>query len=490
MKIRDSLICIVFAAAAAAAAQPAAAGVVRAEAASAMEAPWDIVILDGRVMDPASGLDAVRNVGIRGGKIGIVTRERIKGHVELDAAGLVVAPGFIDLQQLTHSPEAQRAKVLDGVTAAFRMGTGVADIDEWYDALEGRSLVHYGAAIGHPSVRAGVLTGAAPPDSQPISDGPRRAATADEIAAIRAGVSHGLGRGALGVAVSPRFTPEATPWEILEMFRAAAGFPGAPVHALMRRTEPPHHWLETGELFLAALVSGVPLHVMQAHFYFSDASRFFEMVESARARGLDITTEAYPYTAGMGAIEVYDDWESWPEENFGRLAWAATGERLTRESFARYRAIGGMVIVEGSTEEELRAIITSPLTMIISLGELRDGVAHPRLAGSFSRVLGHYVRDEGDLALMDALRKMTLMPAQRLEARAAAMRNKGRIHPGADADITVFDLRTVADRATYSEPLRPSAGIRFVLVGGEIVVHEAQFVDGPLPGKPVRAIVP
>jgi N-acyl-D-aspartate/D-glutamate deacylase len=164
-----------------------------------------------------------------------------------------------------------------------------------------------------------------------------------------------------------------------------------------------------------------------------------------------------------------------------------TGERMTRESFGRYRALGGLILVEGRTEAAMGPILASPLTMIISLGDLQDGVAHPRLAGTYARVLGHYVREQELLTLMDALRKMTLLPAQRLEARAPAMRNKGRIREGADADITIFDPLTVLDRATVAEPLLPSAGIRYVLVNGVVVVNDGVLDDGVAPGRAIRA---
>jgi dihydroorotase len=448
---------------------------------------YDLVILNGRVMDPESGLDAVRNVGIRGGVIRVITDGPLDGRTRIDARGLVVAPGFIDLHQHAHTPEALRAKALDGVTAAFEMELGTGNVDAWYTAVAGRAPIHFGAAIGHPTVRMAVLTGAAA--EIPTGEGATRAATGEEIAAIRKRIEHGLRRGALGVGLGIEYTPGATPWEVVEMFRAAATAPGAPVHVHVRGTEPPHHWLETAELFLGALVSGAPLHVVHANSSFGgDAPKLFEMIAAARERGLDVTTETYPYTASMTAIEAapFDDWPTWPEERFARFVWPPTGERLTRESFARYRAAGGVVVIEGMTEEKLRPTLTSPLTMIVSDGVLEDGAAHPRLAGSYARMLGRYVREQQVLPLMEALRKMTLMPAQRLEARAPAMRGKGRIRMGADADITVFDPATVIDRATYTEPLLPSAGIVHVLVEGVPVVRDGRFVQGATPGRAVR----
>jgi N-acyl-D-aspartate/D-glutamate deacylase len=454
---------------------------------STAQEPYDVAILDGRVIDPESGLDDVRNVGVRGGTIQVITAGGITGRMTVDARGLVVAPGFVDLNQLSHAPDAQRAKVLDGVTAAFAMMEGAGDVDEWYAAREGVSLVHFGAAIGHLPVRRAVLAGPAAHDA--YEEGAAWLATAAEIVRIRQGVAHGLARGALGVGLDLGYEDLGTsPWEVVEVFRAAAAFPGAPVHAALRKTN--DYWLETAEVFLAALTSGAPLHITgMGNFFGSDAPRLFELIGAARARGLDITTEAYPYIAGAApfASANYSDWETWPDDKFERFSLPATGEVLKRDSFGRYRSAGGLVVVSLNTEENLRWVLASSPAMIVSFGELRDGVAHPRLAGTYARVLGHYVRDEGVLTLMDALGRMTLLPAQRLEARVPAMRNKGRIRVGADADITIFDPATIMDRATYNEPLLPSAGIRYVLVNGVMVVNDGVLDADVAPGRAIRA---
>src|SRR4029453_8600365 len=202
----------------------------------------------------------------------------------------------------------------------------------------------------------------------------------------------------------------------------------------------------------------------------------------ARGGGIDVTTEMYPYTASQTRIEsaLYDDWERYSDERFQTLLWPATGERLTRETFAKYRKQGGSVISFGNTEEVVMGAVADPLTMIASDGS----AAHPRGPGPFPRVLGRYVRERGALPLTTAIRKMTLMPAQRLEARVRSARAKGRLSAGAEADITVFDPATVLDEATYEAPSRPSPGIVHVIVAGTPVIRGGRAVDGALPGGP------
>jgi len=240
------------------------------------------------------------------------------------------------------------------------------------------------------------------------------------------------------------------------------------------------------EVLALAAATGTPLHIVHAQ---SSGGRqtpaLLQLLGRARGRGIDVTTEMYPYTASQTRIEsaLYDDWERYSDERFQTLLWPATGERLTRETFAKYRKQGGSVISFGNTEEVVMGAVADPLTMIAS-----DGSAtHPRGTGTFSRVLGRYVRERGALPLMTAIRKMTLMPAQRLEARVRSARLKGRIREGADADITIFDPATVLDEATYEAPTRVSRGMVHVLVSGVAVVRDGRIVENALPGRPLRA---
>jgi dihydroorotase len=210
-----------------------------------------------------------------------------------------------------------------------------------------------------------------------------------------------------------------------------------------------------------------------------------EMIADARKRGIDITTEAYPYTVGQTNLDsaIFDgNWQEQLGITFKDLQWVATGERLTADSFARYRKQGGSVIIHSIPEEAARQAMANPDVIVASDGMIFNGKGHPRGAGTYARVLGHYVRDEKALTLMSALRKMTLLPANRLQ-----LQNKGRIKIDADADITIFDPAQVVDKATFEKPDQYSEGIPFVLVNGVLVVREGKIVEHVTPGVGVKA---
>lgn len=452
---------------------------------------YDVVILNGRVIDPESRLDAVRNIGISGGTIKAVTTARLDGRTVIDAKDLVVSPGFIDLHQHGQNEENYRFKAMDGVTTALELEVGTGDIDRWYAERDGKTLINYGVSIGHLAARMTAMRD--PEEFLPSGQAARRAATDAEIAEMKMQLERGLDRGAVAVGFGIQYVPNASHWEILEMFRVAARF-GASCHVHMRNAglkEPASSTQALEELIAATAITGAPLHVVHIQSTGGKATpKLLQMIAEARSRNLDVTTECYPYIAGMTDIKSAIFNEGWQEVfgiDYGDLQSAATGERLTKESFERYRKTGGMVAVFSMTEEIVEAALKDPLTMIASDGILANGKGHPRTAGTYTRVLGKYVRERGALSLMDALRKMTLMPAQRLERRVPSMKNKGRIRVGADADLVIFDAARVIDKSTYDEPAKYAEGVKYLLVNGVAVVKIGELQAGVNPGRPVRA---
>jgi N-acyl-D-aspartate/D-glutamate deacylase len=441
---------------------------------------YDIVLERGRVMDPESGLDAVRNVAITGNKIAAISESPLRGKVEIDAAGLVIAPGFIDLHQHGQTPEAYVYKAMDGVTTALELEVGVSPVSEWYAARERKSVINFGASSGHIAARMAVMKDTG--DFLPRDAAMNRLATPQEQKAIESAVEKGLDEGALGLGMGITYTPTATPDEILNLFYLVAKFK-RPVFVHMRAG---NVIASLQEVIADAAASGAPLHVVHINsMATSKTAEALRMIEGVRSRGLDVTTEAYPYVASATRIEsaAFSDWESQPSSYFATLLWPPTGERLTRESFIRYRQQGGTVVRFGNTEDMVRLTVASPFVMVASDGSLD----HPRGQGTYARILGHYVREEKALTLMDAIRKSSLMPAQRLEAMSPQMRLKGRIKPGADADLAVFDPATVIDKSTFQNPRQYSAGFRYVLVGGALVVRDGKLQTGVYPGQGIHA---
>jgi N-acyl-D-aspartate/D-glutamate deacylase len=445
---------------------------------------YDLVIANGRVMDPESRLDAVRHVGIRAGRIEAISEVPLQGTRVVDATDHVVAPGFIDLHEHGQQEESYAMMARDGVTSAFELEVGTGDVNAWYEARKAGQIVNFGVSVGHIPARMRVL-GDPGQGLLPAGIGGSGTATDAQMAEIEAILTKGLAEGAVAVGFGSAYTPGAPMAEFERMFRvAAAGNASAHIH--MRGDV-------TGlqETIAAAQAAGAALHIVHVNSSAGDQiDQFLATIQAARDAGQDVTTEAYPYGAGMTEIQsaLFDDWSTWPDERFALHQLVRTGERLTRATFEQARRAGGTVIIHGRSEAQTRAAVASPLAMIASDGFIEGGRGHPRTSGTFAKVLGKYVRDERALTLMDALARMTVMPAQRLERRTPAMAAKGRVKVGADADVAIFDPLTVIDRATYEDASIPSAGIPYVIVGGEVVVDRGRLTVAR-PGRGIRAPV-
>jgi len=456
-------------------------------------ASYDLVIRGGRVLDPETGLDKPLNVGISAGRIARISAEPLTGTRTIDAHGLVVAPGFIDLHQHAQDDISGVLKAFDGVTSGLEMEIGVPDVKEFLTRKAGHSLINFGTTASHSAARAAAfgqplaLTELIPASGRSTND----PATPAQLAQMQTRLQQELDAGALGIGMGIQYVPGATRDEVLQIFRLAASR-HVPVFTHVRsagKKEPGSSIEAVEEVIGAAAVTGASLQIVHINSScLSDAPECLAMVAGARARGLDVTTEAYPYIAGMTEINsaLFDP--GWQEKfgiGYDALMLPSTGERLTKERFDELHASSraNPVVLFINRQEVVDADIANPLVSIASDGEL----GHPRNAGTYCKILARYVRELRTVTLMDAIRKMSLMPAQRLEKSTVSARLKGRMQEGADADIVVFDPATVTDRATYEHPKEHSTGMQFVVVNGVPVIDKGVLVPGVLPG---RGIVP
>lgn len=447
-------------------------------------ATHDFVILNGRVIDPETKLNDIRHIGIDGTTITAISRKELRGRKTIDAKGLVVTPGFVDLNTHGQNIENDRLQALDGVTTKLQLEIGVPSIENWYREQGGKRMLNYGAGTGHNIARSAVLG---------AGNENKTVANESQVAEMVAFIEKNLKAGALGVGFGLEYTPISTRWEVFELFRIAAEY-NASCHVHTRygtMMEEQSYFTGIQEVIANAVATGAPLHIVHVpSMALINTPKALRLIESAQRRGVDVTCDFYPYTAFSTSINSEVFAPGW-QERFGidykDLEWSKTHERMTAESFERFRREGGNVIAHAIPESAVQAAVISAATMVGSDGALENGIGHPRGAGSFARVLGHYVREQGLMTLPQAVEKMTLRPARRFEKRCPDFKRKGRIRVGMDADIAIFDPAKVIDRATFDKPSQTSEGFVHVLVSGEAVVRDGELVDEARPGRGVRA---
>lgn len=462
---------------------------------------YDVVLQGGRVIDPETRLDAIKNVGIINNRIAQISSEPMKGKRMVNASGLVVAPGFIDLHIHGRSNVEQEYQLHDGVTTALELEWGIEHIGKWYESRKGKALINYGASVNWPFERfkaIGKYQSAVDSLLQMTLKGEAnigamtntilRAATEpitpDALNQTLTNIKTSLGEGGIGIGAPIGYLPKSNPNEMFQVYKLA-GELQALVFSHVRQPD----IISIQEAIAVATLTGAPLHIVHINsMSLGNIGLSLEMVDAANKKGFDISTELYPYTAGSTSLQSAMFDEGWQQRlgiSYGDLQWVATGERLTKEAFDAYRKTGGVVILHAMKTEWIKAGIAAPGVMIGSDGMTYAKLAHPRTAGTFSRVLGKYVREDKVIDLMTAIEKMTLLPAKRLENIAPTMRFKGRIQVGADADITIFNPNTIIDKATFEKGLEFSVGIEHVIVNGAFVLLNGKTVSGVLPGQPV-----
>lgn len=485
---------------------------------------FPLVISGGRVIDPESGFDAVADVGISDGTVGAVSVTPLAGARRIDATGLVVCPGFVDLHSHGQAIPEQRLQALDGVTTALELEAGITPVARAYAnaAAEGRPL-NYGYSTSWALARMAVLAGA------PL-DGPANTvithlgnpawqvdASPKQRAAIFEHLSADLSAGALGIGVLAGYAPHLDPAEYLAVaeLTAQAGLPTYTHARPLVEADPDVPIDGAEEIVRVAGQTGAHLHYCHVNSTSArQIDRVLGLVERCRLEGAMVTTEAYPYGAGSTAIGA----AFLSPENLARqgirtdtLVLVATGERIADAArLAEVRAAdpGALTVLHFLDEDDPAdrahldrallfedAAVASDAMPLTWTGEKPDpltwplppgALGHPRGAGTFARALRRLYRETGKLTLSEAIARCSLVPAQVLDEVVPAMRRKGRLRAGTDADIVVFDPERVTDQASYADGTRPSLGIPHVLVNGVPVVRDGEIVPDALPGRAVR----
>lgn len=462
---------------------------------------YDIVLSGGRVIDPETKLDAIKNVGIINNRIAQISSEPLKGKQTIDVSGLVVSPGFIDLHVHGRSNVEQEYQLHDGVTTALELEWGIENLKEWYATRQSKALINYGASVCWPYERFKTIdqykeavnklyqlstTGEATISelTNTILPAKDEVLNAEQINQTVNNIKTSLAEGGIGIGAPIGYLPKTNPNELYRVFQLA-GEINALIFTHVRNPD----IISIQEVITDAVLTHAPLHIVHINsMSLGNIQLSIDMVAAAKNKGFDITTELYPYTAGSTGLQSAMFSDGWQERlgiSYGDLQWVATGERLTKETFEAYRKTGGVVILHVMKPEWIKTGIAAPSVMIASDGMPYAKLAHPRTAGTFSRVLGKYVREDKVLDLMTALEKMTLLPAKRLENIAPTMRFKGRMQVGADADITIFNPNTITDKATFEKGLEFSAGVEYVMVNGSFILKNGKTVAGVFPGQAV-----
>lgn len=443
---------------------------------------FDTVILGGRVMDPETRFDEIANVGIKDGVVTAISGRSLVGRKTIDAGNLVVAPGFID--NLTYEPTEFGVwyKLADGVTANIGMHGFDGHSRSFFTAARRRRWpLHYGGAFDDPWFRSSIGLGASGrPNSSHIK---RLADMADQE----------IKGGWIGVDFEPEYSPGTAYDEILAISKVAARHE-MPAYFHVRYADDQSPGTEeqaVEEVLRIAREADVAVHIDHIN---STGGTFtmdnsLAMLKRANDQGIDATACTYPYnfwSTFAGSARFSSGWQERFHISYEDLEVPGTGERLTEASFKRYRAQNKVIIAYAIPEKSVVSALRSPHVMMGSDTILvASSGRHPRGAGAFSKMLGHYVREEKIVSLMDGLAKMTIMPAKKIERGAPAMRKKGRLQEGMDADITIFDPKTVIDRATVRRPAQYSKGIQWVLVLGHIVKDPKGLNKSVRFGKPI-----
>jgi N-acyl-D-aspartate/D-glutamate deacylase len=451
--------------------------------ATSQESQYDLVVANGRVLNPETGVDSVLNIGINAGTIQAVTAEPIRGKKTIDAAGLVVAPGFIDILSYNPNPIGVWNKLADGVTTNLAMHGGTSNPKAWYANYEReREPLNFGASFFYTEAR------------NQFNLSRYQHANTEQIRKLLAMAERAINEGALGISFSLEYVPGITSAEIVPQMQLAKKY-NLPVffHARYSDMEEPGTNIDAlNEIIDDARQTGASVHVDHINstggtFSMKESLR---MLQDARDSGLDITACTYPYDfwgTYLNSARFDKGWQQRFHISYHDLQIAGTNERLTERSFKKYQREGKLAVAYAIPDSDIVRSLQCPFVMIGSdaiLGSAHNN--HPRASGAFSRTIGVYVRERHVITLMDAIAKMTILPARRIEKECSAMKKKGRISVGADADITIFDYNKIADRSTVEHPEYQSVGIEYVIANGKIVKDKTGLKKNLRAGRAIK----
>jgi len=466
----------------------------------------DIVIENGRAMDPETGLDATRNIGISDGRIADISIEKLKGRRSIDASGHIVAPGFIDIHSHSPTPLGFSYQARDGVTTSLELEAGSFPLREYGALIRNHAVINYGASAGSLNARIAVMTDFRKPNllapmkrtsdnGLAITRGLTAPANTSEITQVKSSLEAAINNGAIGIGVPLDYMNIAVKEPELRMLFELGASYNVPLFIHIRRGvagDP----AGLDEVLALAKETGARILICHlSHSAMQNTPLFLKKIREARSSGADVWTEVLPYNAGsvqIGAAVFSRDWRKIFNIDYKDVQLAETGEWFTKESFERTRKEnpGAEIIHHYLKEEWTKYLATAPDVIISSDGLpaiSTDKKIPPQGVGSFSKILGKYVREEQALDMMTALSKMTLQPAQLLEKAAPVFRLKGRLQLGMDADITIFDPATIAANTTYLDPHQASTGVNWLLVDGEIVVEDGAIRPDVYPGQFLKA---
>ena len=440
----------------------------------------DVVVAGGRVIDPETGFDAVAHVGIDGDTVSRISLDPLVGSTTLDAAGLVVAPGFIDILSYPPNGYGEWHKIADGVTTNLCMHGINNPMDAFLsEAAEHRPPVNYGGATDQYTHRTAIGVGIDDASDLQITDLVRLADV-------------DLRAGALGIHQQPEYTIGLTRDEMLRHGDLAAAH-GVPLCLHLRYSEnlaPGTQEEAVAEAIAVANRTGCAVHIEHINST-GGTGRMGEaiaQIDAARSEGLAITACTYPYTFWVtrAGTARYNDFQEKFGISYGDLQVAGTSERLDAAGWQQARADNKHVAAFAMSDDDIDTSLAAPWVMVGSDAILEQPHNnHPRSTGCFSRVLGTYVRERGVITLSEALAKMTILPARLLESRSPAMARRGRLQAGAAADVTVFDPATISDRSTIEQTWLESIGVHHVLVGGQVVRSAGVTNRSARPGVPI-----